>query len=235
MTYTPIPKGTEDWDVPLNAALTNIDGRLTTTEGTVASQGALISGNTASINSINTSISRLEWRPDDYNWISWSFDPAIIQNSITSVSGTIYMTAMIVRVQTTLTNIITNIATAGSGLTAGQNLAAIYDSTGTQLRITSDQSSSWNSIGLKVMPFTGGSVVLTPGKYWVAFMSNGTTPAQPWSSSSTAVIGGVGPASSLNNANARFMTGPTGQTALPASISIGTLASIGQTRWFALS
>lgn len=235
MTYTPIPRGTEDWDVPVNAAFTDQDTRIAANTSSIASNTASIASNTSSINTINTSIQRLEWRPDDYNWIAWNFDPAVIQNPIASVSGTIYMSAMIIRVQTTITNIITNIATAGSGLTAGQNLAGIYDSSGNRLGQTADQSASWNSVGNKIMAISGGSIVVNPGKYFVAFMSNGTTPAQPWSSSSTAVIAGTGPASSLNNANARFMTGPTAQTSLPSTINIGTLTSVGQTRWFALS
>lgn len=44
MAYTPIPEGTEDWDTPLNAALTDIDGRVTTAQATadaaLASAGA---------------------------------------------------------------------------------------------------------------------------------------------------------------------------------------------------
>lgn len=33
MTYTPIPKGTQNWDVPLNAALAELDASITTTSG----------------------------------------------------------------------------------------------------------------------------------------------------------------------------------------------------------
>jgi hypothetical protein len=34
MTYTPIPKGTENWDVPLNAALSQLDSNITASSGT---------------------------------------------------------------------------------------------------------------------------------------------------------------------------------------------------------
>lgn len=46
MSYTPIPHGTEDWDVPVNAALTSQDSRITGTE-------AGVSTNTSSINTLN--------------------------------------------------------------------------------------------------------------------------------------------------------------------------------------
>lgn len=238
MTYTPIPRGTTDWDVPVNDAFTSQDSRITVNEAGISSLGAAVSQQASSISTINTAISRLEWRPDDYSWIGWSFDPVIIQNPINSITGTVYMMAIIVRVQTTVTNIITNISLAGSSLTAGQNFVGLYDNTGNRLGVSADQTTAWGSIGLKTAPLVGGPVVIAPGKYWIAFLANGTVPAnmpQPWSSASTVVIGGVGPASALNNANARFMTGPTGQTSLPASINIGTLTSIGQSRWFALS
>lgn len=36
MAYDPIPRGTPDWDVPVNAAFTELDGRTTTLEGDVS-------------------------------------------------------------------------------------------------------------------------------------------------------------------------------------------------------
>lgn len=52
MTYTPITQGTLNWDVPLNAALTSQDGRVTALEGSDAANTADIGLLTASWNSV---------------------------------------------------------------------------------------------------------------------------------------------------------------------------------------
>lgn len=54
MTYTPIPAGTIDWDVPLNAALTDQDGRITDNEGAIAANTAAIATNTSDIVTLET-------------------------------------------------------------------------------------------------------------------------------------------------------------------------------------
>ena len=36
MAYTPIAHGSADWDVPVNAAFTSQDGRITVNEGAIA-------------------------------------------------------------------------------------------------------------------------------------------------------------------------------------------------------
>lgn len=49
MTFVPIPKGTVDWDVPVNAEFTDLDSRQTVTEATDAAQNVNIATNTANI------------------------------------------------------------------------------------------------------------------------------------------------------------------------------------------
>ncbi len=44
MSYTPIPAGTVDWDVPLNAALTSQDSRITVNESAITSLSSDVAG-----------------------------------------------------------------------------------------------------------------------------------------------------------------------------------------------
>src|SRR6185312_9531310 len=56
-----------------------------------------------------------------------------------------------------------------SGLTSGQNFAAVYDNTGTRIGVTADQTTPWASTGLKQMALTGGPFTGT----WPSFATGG--------------------------------------------------------------
>lgn len=208
MTLTPITIGSLDWGGPLNAQVQNLDGRVTTLE---------------QANAV---------RPSGQNWKAWTFDPATNLIAQVLTSGLLEMVKLPIRVATTVTNIIVGITTAGSGLTAGQNWAGLYNSSGTLLSQTADQTTAWASTGRKDMALAAPQAVAA-GDYYVAFVSNGTTPPQmPRGSSlnigSDLVNGG------LTQATARYATAGT-VTTLPASVTMGTRTPAARSWWLAVS
>ncbi|MEU9349043.1 hypothetical protein AB0D74_48385 [Streptomyces sp. NPDC048278] len=159
------------------------------------------------------------WVPSDHGLKAWSFDPACSSPNGTALStGFIYLVELILRQADTLSNVHAVIGTAGSGLTSGQCLAGYYTTAGSRAGITADQSTVWNSVGSKAMP------LLTPyvapaGKLFAAFLFVGTT-SPVFACGST-----LGNTFTPGNANLsvgayRFCRSASGQTALPASITL---------------
>jgi hypothetical protein len=171
------------------------------------------------------------FRPSDHNLIAWTQDPATLRTGgDTTTSGTVYLAKVKITSRNTLvSNIIVGILGSPAGLTSG-NVAGLYDSSGARLAVTADQTTAWSTVGTKVMALTA-PVTLQPGYYYVALLSNGTTPPQ------FATGGGGSSATNagLTAATARFLTGPTGQTALPASITLSSGTPVIGARWAALS
>lgn len=170
--------------------------------------------------------------PSDQGLIAWSYDPAIPSNGSAPASGTIQLVKLIIRNACTVTNVLANVSGAGATLTAGQNLAGLYNSAGTLLSATADQSGSWTSTGLKTMALSAAQAV-QPGAYWVALLSVGTTPPTFARGSGLAGAGGMFNAG-LTAATYRFATGPAAQTSLP-SITMGSNAQAAVSFWVAVS
>lgn len=168
----------------------------------------------------------------DQNLIAWTYDPSLIRGTgIATVSGTVYlMKVKIVNRATVVTSISMGIETAGATLTAGQSLLGLYDSTGTRLGVTADQSANWTSTGMKTVALTA-PVTLNVGTYYVAMLSVGTTPPQ----FATAAGGNVNISVGLTSGNLRYIIGPTAQTSLPASITLTSFTGSTASRWAALS
>jgi hypothetical protein len=75
-------------------------------------------------------------------------------------------------------------------------------------------------------------VAVTPGAYYVAVVCNaGTVPPFCRGSAITASV----PNAKLTATNGRFTTGPVGQTALPASITMASRTLTANTLWVAVS
>lgn len=204
MTYTPIPKGTSDWDVPVNAAFVDQDGRITSNASDITT-----------LQSQSTEVRSGGWLPSDYGLKAWSMDPSQGANSQVLTSGTLVMVGIKIRSTMTLSNAVLVVSTAGSTLTSGQNLVGLYDSSGARLAQSADQAANWTSTGVKSIPFTSSAVV-NPGTYYVAILSNGTTPISIPRETSLAsnVINLVLPV-----ANARVAS-LAGQTSMPANITM---------------
>lgn len=112
--------------------------------------------------------------PTDYGFIAWNFDPAQADIGSTLAAGEAYLSLLPIRAAATITNVIAAVGLAGSGLTAGQCFAGLFDFNGNLLSPTADQSTNWQTAGLKVMPLAMPQAV-TPGFYYVGWFFNGTT------------------------------------------------------------
>src|SRR5262249_50065366 len=129
----------------------------------------------------------------------------------------------------TITSIYLSVASGGSSLTSGDSKAALYNSAGTLLSATADQSSSWTSSGLKTIALTSQQTNLAAGTYYVAFwsVSTGTMPSFRTGLNSTTVNVG------LSAANSRYATADTSLTST-APGSLGTFTALSASYWVAL-
>jgi hypothetical protein len=153
--------------------------------------------------------------------IARNMDPNFATSGNLCVSGTINLHKIYVPALYTTTNVILYVTTGGSTLTSGQNLVGLYDAGGTRRAVTADQSANWTSTGLKTIAWSSSFAFTTPGVYYVAILSNGTTPA---------TFTGSPGFSTLYNANTTGATlvhadGPTAQTTMPASITMSSNTS----------
>lgn len=163
--------------------------------------------------------------PSDMTWQAWTADPGTANAASGALTaGSVYLAEFFLRSPATLTNVVLFVVTAGATLTAGQNFAGVYDSSGTQRAVTADQTTNWGSTGLVTAAFT--SAFSAPaGRFYVAVVSNGTTPPSFRASGASTALANAG----LAAANLRYAINATAQTSLPASITLssstGTAAS----------
>jgi len=208
MAYSaPIAIGSLNWGTPVNDTFADLDTRVKALSSAQASAAT------------------------DQASISWTFDPATDLNSSILVSGTVNMAKVWVRQPTTINNVTLSIVTAGSGLTAAQNLAGLYDAAGNRVGVTVDQTAAWASTGLKDMPLTV-PYVAAAGAYYVAFLSNGTTPPAFARGSNLAAATTVN--LGLTATTARFTTGPLAQTSLPTTVTMGSRTADARAWWAAV-
>lgn len=161
--------------------------------------------------------------PKDHGLEAWSIDPRVITGSVAPTSGTLTLAGIRIDRAVTLANLHVYVGTLGAGLTAGQCLLGLYDSAGTLLGQTADQSTAWTSVGAKKAALVS-PVAVTPGVYRVAILAVGTTPP--------AFSRGANANGQLVNFNLTtastylFATADTGRTTFPATHgSLATFAS----------
>jgi hypothetical protein len=117
------------------------------------------------------------WTPAASGFIAWTFDPMMCYVGATAfTAGVLVLAAVRIPKATTVTNVILNVMTAGSGLTSGQNFACLYQG-GNLLAATADQTTPWQSTGLKTMALTAPQSV-SAGLAYVGAFCNGTTRPQ---------------------------------------------------------
>lgn len=165
--------------------------------------------------------------PAESNFIGWSFDPADTQAGAgVSAAGALQLVRVKIPASVTVTNIVLHVAAAGVTLTSGQNFAGLYSGAGVLLgagAVTADQSTAWQSTGVKTMPLTVAQAATGPYVYvgWFANAS-GSTPSFARASSFSPGLINTG----LTAPNLRFATADTGlTTALPGSIGAQTAAT----------
>jgi hypothetical protein len=159
------------------------------------------------------------WSAQDQGFVAWTFDPNVASSSgLLLVTGVIYIGAIPVRQAHTITNLWCHVTNVGSGLVASQSFMGLYSSAGTLLSATADMSGDFTSTGTKSKALTTPQAVV-PGMYYVAVVSNGTTP--PSLARGTQVSISLANAANLTAAAARWATNGTGTT-LPSSLTMAS-------------
>lgn len=171
--------------------------------------------------------------PSRHSYIEWNYDPVVGGSGSQPTTGTIYVLKVSAQTGGTISNIIMTITSAtGVSLTSGQNFVGLYDSSGARIGISSDQTTSWATSGLKTMALTASATIQAGNEYYVAMLCVGTTTPSFMRSGTNLTAPNAG----QSNALQRFSVNGTSQTALPASITLSSnTASGAATFWVALS
>jgi hypothetical protein len=173
--------------------------------------------------------------PSDVGLIAWNYPSLFAEaTGFTTISGTVYAVKIRLdpRRQISVTNIEVAVETAGSTLTAGQNLAGLYDPGLNLLGVSGDQSGVFNTVGWKQCPLASAPIVGSWPYLWAAIMSNGTTPAK-FSRAAGASVGLPIVVRNVTDTSVDYGTFGVGQTALPAHPAF--VITGGFTPWVGLS
>lgn len=162
-----------------------------------------------------------EVTPADAGFLAWNYDIGELggSQSVLTTAGVMYLIKVNVRVAISVTNVSYYVFTAGATLTSGQCFAGLYNSAGTLIGTSADQSAAWTSTGLKTTALTGGPFAVSAGFVWVAFLFNGTT-------APSLVRNGTPNGNILNSgftvSTARFASSGSALTSLPSTITPGS-------------
>ena len=226
----------------LQTDVTTANGNIATNTSNIATNTANIATNTSNIatNSSNistlqgqvataqTDITALQGRINPsaiQGFISWNYDSESQSGGNALTLGTVFLHKIYIPAGAVINNLGMNVTTAGSALTYAR--AGLYSAAGTQLGISVDQTTLWNSTGFKVNALTAPVNISTAGFYYVAQLNTGTTAAQMSSTPGTSNAFNA----NTTGATLRHATGPTGQTSLPASITMSSNISTGASIW----
>ncbi|WP_430378413.1 hypothetical protein [Streptomyces sp. B1-3] len=193
----------------------------TTTLGTANVTTAAVSGALAvSGNALG------EDTPARHGLVAWAYDPVIATTGLTLTGGTVYLSTVYVASSTNVTKLYWHVSTAASGVTAGQNFVGLYDSTGARLAtINTDSVITGTGTMTTIIP----STAVTAGSfYWVAQVSNATTPYTTVRATGVTSVGTLVTVGQTATAY-RFAINGTSQTSLPTSITpaSNTLSTVG--------
>lgn len=163
--------------------------------------------------------------PADQNLIAWNYDSENASSTNSLTLGTVFLHKVYLPAGVTITNLGLTVTTAGSALTYAR--IALYNAAGTQLAISADQSSSWNSTGFKTNALGVAQSITTSGYYYIGVLTTGTT--APICASSPGIQNTFN--ANVTGAGLRHASVATGQTALPASITMSGNTSTGTSTW----
>jgi len=171
----------------------------------------------------------------DWGYLAWNWPifmaPGGTLLSTNASAGQLTVIRVPIHKAMTVNNIHMYITAAGSGLTAGNNFAGLYSSSGAKLAATVDQSTNWASTGMANMALASAQAVSGTHVY-VALFFNGTTSPTFARANNTAVanLGRTGAAAFYAKTSD---TGLTNAASLPANL--GTFTEIGVSFGVALS
>lgn len=149
-----------------------------------------------------------------------------------AAGGSVYGTAIQVRRTTTVTSLVASITTAGATLTVNESFGLLFNSAGTLVAKTGDQSTNWATAGLQTMALISvTSLTLPAGLYWAAVVSTGTTLPTFAKSGAPAALYNNGLAVNLSRCGVLA----TGVTTSPGNITPSSITqATAQPLWFGL-
>ena len=154
--------------------------------------------------------------PGDVGYKAWTFDGSLGITNNGIALGTIYLCAIYIREAVSITDFWFAVNTAVTSPTSGQNWVGLYDSSGARV-VQASLDAVMTSNGPKQV--TVSSTPLTPGRYWIAFVFNGSGAPQLFVGNAQGTNRALmtnGPAAA---ASARYAVNGTGATSLPTSIT----------------
>lgn len=143
--------------------------------------GTLGAGSTGKVADAGHTHPAYEWMPSDQGLVAWNYDPSSAGTTFvptTGVNGYIFLTGIILREAATVTNIVYGLSGAQlTGLTSNANFVGLYNSSGTLLASSADQTTIWSTAAdqkVNVIPLLSPfPEQLAAGRYYVAFLFNG--------------------------------------------------------------
>lgn len=166
--------------------------------------------------------------PADHGLLAWTYDPAMISTGkLLSMAGLIFTSRIFIPQAMTISNVLLYLTGAGAVLT--NSYVALYQNN-VLLVQSADQSTSWQSSGVKTISITPQAV--SAGSVEVAMWCGTwtTAPTLGRVADQSGAIANIG----LSAANSRFATADTSKTTT-APTNLGTHTQIGTTWWFGLS
>lgn len=158
----------------------------------------------------------------------WAYDSASVASSSAVTAGRLNLARIVIDTPGTINTIYVGVATAGSGPTAGQCAAVLYDVNGSQLGITGDVGTQLTSAVLVGMSLTAGISGFVGQVVYAGLLWNGTTAPVMLRAGSNVATLGVG---SGLVANQRFGRANGTFTAPPTSITPTALLSADGPIW----
>lgn len=172
------------------------------------------------------------FRPDDHGLITWTDPPGTLSGAgFGLTTGQVYLSKFkIVDRATVVSNIKYYLTVAQAGGTSGQNFVGLYNSSGTLLIASGDQTTNFSTTGEKTAAITPQTLAV--GSYYVAFLANHSTTAPS--------VAGGGGNSGLTNVGltagtGRFLNTSAGNSTLPASITLASQSLNTASRWAGLA
>lgn len=174
--------------------------------------------------------------PSDHGFIAWSQDPATIGGTTAFTVGGLVLMAQYIRAPATVSNVVLMYGgTTGVGLT--NSFVGLYNSAGTLLSGSADQSSNWMVTGqaagiAMTIPLTSPQTITTPGLYWVGALIGAATTSPVWARGATNPqnIMDVGQGANIR----RFGLYSSALTALPSTITPTSIGTPGAAFWAAV-
>lgn len=168
------------------------------------------------------------FQPTDQGLKAWTCDTLLSYNGPNAVTaGVVYLNAFWLPSAATITNMIVFInTTAGVGVANG--FLGIYSAAGSKLIATAAQTTGMQALGIHTLALTAPTA-LSAGRYYAALLIGSATTLPIFSRSGTTIVNdsllNAGATAAL--ANFRCGTVLTGQTSLPASLTMANVSLVG--------